>query len=185
MAVAHYQFEAIHPFTDGNGRTGRVLNSLYFISQELLTLPILYLSRYIIQHKADYYRLLRDVTRNAAWEDWILFILKGVQETSLWTVSKIAAIRTLQVQTADYVRKAAPKFYSHELVNLIFEMPYCRIQNVTARKIAERQTASRYLKGLVEIGVLTERAFGREKLFIHQRLMGLVIRDTNDWVPFP
>ena len=185
MAVAHYQFEAIHPFTDGNGRTGRVLNSLYFISQELLTLPILYLSRYIIQHKADYYRLLRDVTRNAAWEDWILFILKGVQETSLWTVSKIAAIRTLQVQTADYVRKAAPKLYSHELVNLIFEMPYCRIQNVTARKIAERQTASRYLKGLVEIGVLTERAFGREKLFIHPRLMGLVIRDTNDWVPFP
>lgn len=185
MAVAHYQFEAIHPFTDGNGRTGRVLNSLYFISQELLTLPILYLSRYIIQHKADYYRLLRDVTRNAAWEDWILFMLNGVRETSLWTVSKIAAIRTLQVQTADYVRKAAPKIYSHELVNLIFEMPYCRIQHLTAREIAGRQTASSYLKGLVKIGVLNERAFGREKLFIHPRLMGLVTRDSNVWAPFP
>ena len=112
-------------------------------------------------------------------------MLNGVRETSLWTVSKIAAIRTLQVQTADYVRKAAPKIYSHELVNLIFEMPYCRIQNVTAREIAGRQTASRYLKELVRISVLTERTFGREKLFIHPRLMGLVIRDANDWAPFP
>lgn len=185
MAVAHYQFEAIHPFTDGNGRTGRVLNSLYFISQDLLTLPILYLSRYIIQHKSDYYRLLLEVTQNAAWEDWLQFMLRGVEETSLWTVAKIAAIRTLQAQTVEYVRKAAPKIYSHELVNLIFEMPYCRIQNVTAREIAGRQTASMYLKELVKIDVLEERSFGREKLFIHPRLMKLLTRDSNHWKPFP
>ncbi len=88
MAVGHYQFEAIHPFTDGNGRTGRVLNSLFFISENLLSLPILYLSRYIIRHKADYYRLLRAVTSHESWEEWILFMLKGVEETSRWTVAK-------------------------------------------------------------------------------------------------
>jgi len=184
MAVAHYQFEAIHPFTDGNGRTGRVLNSLFFISQDLLTLPILYLSRHIIQHKSDYYRLLLEVTRNSAWEDWVLFMLKGVQETANWTVAKIAAIRKLQAETVDHVRKAAPKIYSHELVNLIFEMPYCRIQNVTEQEIAKRETASRYLKNLVNIGVLTERTFGREKLYIHPKLMALLTRDSNNWLPY-
>ena len=184
MAVAHYQFEAIHPFTDGNGRTGRVLNSLFFISQDLLTLPILYLSRYMIQHKSDYYRLLQDVTRNSNWEDWVLFMLKGVEETSNWTVTKIAAIRKLQVETVDHVRKSAPGIYSHELLNLIFEMPYCRIQNVIERDIAKRETASRYLKELVKIRVLTERAFGREKLFVHPKLMALLTRDSNDWLQY-
>ncbi|MEI8288820.1 MAG: Fic family protein [Verrucomicrobiota bacterium] len=182
MAVAHYQFEAIHPFTDGNGRTGRVLNSLFFISEGLLTLPILYLSRYIIQHKADYYRLLRKVTQTDEWEDWVLFMLKGVEETAHWTVAKISAIRKLQTLTAEHVRKTAPKIYSHELVNLIFELPYCRIKNLTARKIAGRQTASVYLKALVKIGVLEEKAVGREKLFIHPKLMRLLTREPNDFV---
>ncbi len=185
MAVAHYQFEAIHPFTDGNGRTGRVLNSLFFISEGLLTLPILYLSRLIIQNKSNYYRLLQDVTRSDTWEDWVLFILRGVQETAEWTVAKIAAIRELQDQTTEHVRQKAPKVYSYELVNLIFELPYCRIANVTDREIAARQTASTYLKKLVKIGVLTERQVGREKLFIHPRLMTLLTRDSNDWQPFP
>ena len=180
MAVAHYQFEAIHPFTDGNGRTGRVLNSLFFISQDLLTLPILYLSRYIIQHKTDYYRLLREVTREDAWEDWVMFMLKGVEETARWTVAKIAAIRKLQAHTVEHVRKTSPKIYSHELVNLIFELPYCRIQNLTSREIAGRQTASVYLKELVRIGVLEEKSVGREKLFIHPKLMLLLTRESND-----
>ncbi len=184
MAVAHYQFEAIHPFTDGNGRTGRILNSLYFLSQNLLTLPILYLSRYIIEHKADYYRLLLEVTRTGEWQGWLLFMLRGVEETALWTVGKIAAIRRLQTHTAEYVRIAKPKVYRHELVNVIFEKPYCRIQDVTERGIAGRQTASVYLKTMVEIGVLEERSVGREKLFIHPRLMGLLIRDSNDWEDF-
>lgn len=185
MAVAHYQFEAIHPFTDGNGRTGRVLNSLFLISEELLTLPILYLSRFIIQNKSEYYRLLLDVTQSGNWNDWLLFMLKGVEETAQWTVGKIAAIRELQAQTIEHVRQAAPKVYSHELVNLIFELPYCRIQNVTSRGIAARQTASSYLKQLVKVGVLSETQVGREKLFIHLRLMRLLVRDSNEWQPFP
>ena len=179
MAVGHYQFEAIHPFTDGNGRTGRVLNSLYLIQEELLTLPILYLSRHIIANKADYYRLLLDVTRHQAWEPWILYILKGVEDTAKWTTTKIAAIRTLQAATVEHVKKAAPKIYSHELVDLIFELPYCRIQNVVDRIFVSRQAASRYLKQLDKIGVLNETVSGREKFFIHPKLMKLLTRDSN------
>jgi len=184
MAVGHYQFEAIHPFTDGNGRTGRVLNSLFFISEGLLSLPILYLSRYIIQHKADYYRMLREVTQTDEWDAWVLFMLKGVEETADWTVGKIAAIRKLQAHTVEHVRKTAPKIYSHELVNLVFELPYCRIQNLTERGIAGRQTASVYLKKLVKLGVLEEKTVGREKLFIHPKLMRLLTRDANEFVAY-
>ncbi|MEO8203562.1 MAG: Fic family protein [Betaproteobacteria bacterium] len=184
MAVGHYQFEAIHPFTDGNGRTGRVLNSLYLIQEGLLTLPILYLSRYIIANKADYYRLLIGVTREQAWEEWVLYILKGVEETATWTTAKIAAIRALQAMTVEHVKSAAPKIYSHELVDLIFELPYCRIPNVVDRAIARRQAASRYLKQLSEIGVLEEVTVGREKLFIHPKLIQLLTRDSNRIAPY-
>lgn len=179
MAVGHYQFEAIHPFTDGNGRTGRVLNSLYLIQEELLTLPILYLSRYIIRNKADYYRRLLGVTREEAWEPWLIYLLQGVEETAHWTTAKISAIRSLTALTIAHVKHAAPKIYSRELVDLIFDLPYCRIQNVVDKGLAGRQAASRYLKQLVEIGVLREVAAGREKLFIHPKLLQLLTRDDN------
>ncbi len=184
MAVGHYQFEAIHPFTDGNGRTGRVLNSLFLIQENLLTLPILYLSRYIIQNKADYYHLLLQVTREQEWETWLLYILKGVEETANWTTAKIAAIRALSDQTTEYVRASLPKVYSHELVSLLFELPYCRISNLIEAGIAKRQTASLYLKQLAEIGVLSEANAGKEKLFIHPRLMQLLTRDNNQFTPY-
>jgi Fic family protein len=184
MAAAHYQFEAIHPFTDGNGRTGRVLNSLFLIQEKLLSLPILYLSRYIIAHKTDYYRLLREVTRSGAWTDWIVFILRGVEETAIWTTEKIAAIRALQEHTIEYVKKAAERIYSRELVELIFEKPYCRIQNLVEENIAARQTASLYLKELVGLKVLEEVMVGREKLFIHPKLMQLLTRDRNDFTRY-
>jgi Fic family protein len=184
MAVGHYQFEAIHPFTDGNGRTGRVLNSLFLIQESLLTLPILYLSRYIIQHKSDYYRLLLNVTREKAWEEWVLYILKGVEETAVWTTAKIAAIRSLSSHTIEYVRQKLPKIYSLELINVIFERPYCRIQNLVEAKIAERQAASRYLKQLAGIGVLEEQSMGREKLFLHPKFLRLLIRDSNNFVEY-
>ena len=174
MAIGHYQFEAIHPFSDGNGRTGRVLNSLFLIEENLLTLPILYLSRYIIRNKAEHYRLLQAVTRDQAWEPWLLYLIKGVEETAVWTTAKIAAIRELAQETAAQVRAELPKIYSHELVNLIFALPYCRIGNVVEAGIAKRQTASVYLKQLVEIGVLSEIESGKEKLFIHPRLMRLL-----------
>lgn len=184
MAVGHYQFEAIHPFTDGNGRTGRVINSLFLIEEDLLTLPILYLSRYFIRHKADYYRLLLEVTRSQAWEDWIVYVLKGVEDTALWTIAKIAAIRELQQATAAFVRDRLPKIYSHELVDLVFQQPYCRIANVVEAGIARRQTASVYLKQLADIGVLSEVDTGKEKLFIHPRLMTLLTQDRNDFAPY-
>ena len=179
MSVGHYQFEAIHPFTDGNGRTGRVLNGLFLIQESLLTLPILYLSRFIIQNKADYYRLLRKVTSHNAWEEWVLYMLRGVEETAYWTTAKIGAIRELTSLTAEHMKAKASKIYSLELVHLIFEMPYCRIQNLVEAKICERQAASRYLKQLVEIGVLEEQAAGREKVFLHPKLLTLLTRDGN------
>lgn len=184
MAVGHYQFEAIHPFTDGNGRTGRVLNSLFLIQTDLLSLPILYLSRYIIQNKSDYYRLLRGVTYKHQWEDWILYLLTAVEETANWTTSKIAAIRLLSTQTTDYIRAKLPKIYSYELVTLIFEQPYCRISNLIDAKIAGRQAASRYLQQLVNIGVLEEKPVGRDKLFVHPKLLQLLTRDSNKFVSY-
>jgi Fic family protein len=184
LAAAHYQFEAIHPFTDGNGRTGRVLNSLFLIQENLLTLPILYLSRHIIAHKSDYYRLLLGVTRDEAWEAWVVFILQGIGETARWTTTKIAAIRDLQEQCIVHVRKEIPKIYSRELVDAVFELPYCRIGNLTERGIAKRQTASVYLKELVRIGVLEERVAGKERLFINVRLMHLLTREANHFNPY-
>jgi Fic family protein len=185
MAVAHYQFEAIHPFTDGNGRTGRVLNSLFLVEQGLLPLPILYLSRYIIANKADYYRLLLAVTREGAWEPWLLYMLRAVEDTSIWTTAKIGAVRKLAGSTTEYVRAKLPKIYSRELVDIIFEQPYCRIANLVRSGIAGRQAASRYLKALVAIGVLSEQAFGREKLFVHPKLMKLLTHDSNAFEPYP
>lgn len=184
MAVSHYQFEAIHPFTDGNGRTGRVLNTLYLIEQELLTLPILYLSRYILQNRSDYYRLLTKVTSDGAWEEWILYMLGAVESTAIWTTQKISAVRELIELTGEHIREKLPKIYSHELVQVIFEQPYCRIANLVERDIAKRQTASVYLKQLSDIGVLNEIQAGKEKLFVHPKLIQLMTLDNNEITPY-
>jgi Fic family protein len=178
MAVGHYQFEAIHPFTDGNGRTGRILNLLFMVEQDLLELPVLYLSRAIIQRKADYYRLLLAVTKAQAWEPWILYMLRAVEETARWTTDRIRAIRQLMHETANYVRRDAYGAYSRELVELIFVQPYCRIKNVVEAGIAQRQTAAEYLRQLVSAGVLEEVKAGREKLFINPRLMRLLTSEA-------
>jgi Fic family protein len=171
MAVMHYQFEAIHPFTDGNGRTGRVLNLLFLVETGLLSTPVLYLSRYIIAHRADYYRLLLKVTTEAAWEEWILYMLQAVRQTANSTTAKISAIRDLLADTAETVRRDAPRIYSRELVEIIFVQPYCRIGDLVEAGIAQRQSASAYLKRLCEIGVLEERKTGREKLFTNPALL--------------
>lgn len=185
LAVGHYQFEAIHPFTDGNGRTGRVINSLFLIEQKLLNLPVLYLSRFILQHRSDYNHLLLNVTRALEWEPWIKFMLAAVEETAKWTTAKIAAIRELSEHTIGYVKKSLPKIYSYELVNIIFELPYCRIINLTEKGIAQRQTASQYLRQLAEIGVLIEYPSTKEKLFVHPKLMHLLTTDSNIFEPYP
>ncbi len=174
MAALHYQFEAIHPFTDGNGRTGRVLNLLFLVEAGLLDAPTLYLSRHIIRHKADYYRLLLAVTVGGAWEEWLLFMLDAVRETAIWTTEKVAAIRALLEETSERMRRDASKIYSRELAELIFAKPYCQIGDVVAAGVAKRQTASVYLKRLCEIGILAEQDHGREKLFVNGRLLSLL-----------
>jgi len=171
MAISHYQFECIHPFPDGNGRTGRILNILYLIESGLLSLPILYLSRSILARRNDYYTLLRGVTAEGNWEAWILFMLQAVENSSTWTVKKIAVVRALIESTTAYVRERLPKIYSWELVQALFSQPYCRIDNLVESGIAKRQTASTYLKQLVDIGVLEEVVSGREKLYINTRLL--------------
>jgi Fic family protein len=182
MAIQHYQFEAIHPFADGNGRTGRILNILFLVELGLLDLPILYLSRYIIQNKAAYYRLLQGVTRDRDWAAWILFILHGVEETCTWTTDKIKAIRELMEHTAEYTHSRLPKTYSWELVEVLFKQPYCRIANLVDADIAKRQTASVYLKQLCDIGILREIKSGRETLFVHPKYIELLTGEENVWV---
>jgi Fic family protein len=181
-AVQHYQFEAIHPFPDGNGRTGRILNILYLVQQGLLDTPILYLSRYIIRNKADYYRLLLEVTTKQSWGPWIVFMLDSIENTCGWTTEKIKAIRDLMRHTGDFIHRRLPKIYTWELVELLFKQPYCRIANVVDAGLAKRQTASVYLKSLAEIGVLRELNAGRESLFVHPKYIELLTGDENAWV---
>ncbi|MDE3210426.1 MAG: Fic family protein [Pseudomonadota bacterium] len=184
MAVAHYQFEAIHPFLDGNGRTGRVLNLLLLVEQGLLNQPVLYLSRYILRHRADYYRHLLAVTRDGAWEAWVAFMLAAVTDTAQWTTAKIQAIQQLHAQATTFVRTHAPKIYTRELVDMLFVQPYCRIQNLVESDIAKRQTASVYLKQLADAGMLREIRVGREKLFIHPNFVRLLTSDDHPVPPY-
>lgn len=184
MAVMHYQFEAIHPFPDGNGRTGRILNLLFLVEQELLDMPVLYLSRHIIQNKSAYYNGLRRVTENGDWEAWILYMLAAVKETAQWTTEKIKAIRLLLDNTARRLKEADSKVYSRELVELIFAQPYCRIKTLVESNIASRHTASNYLSRLVELGFLEQvPAKGSEKVFVNPRFLALLkAGDTTEMI---
>ncbi|MEO2039548.1 MAG: Fic family protein [Martelella sp.] len=174
LAVMHYQFEAIHPFIDGNGRTGRILNLLYLVDKGLLDIPVLYLSRYIIGHKRAYYDRLLAVTTDGAWEAWILYMLQAVRETADWSTARIRAIRDLLDETAARIRRDLPKIYSRELAEVIFVNPYCRISDLVQAGIAKRQAASVYLKALVEAGLLREVKAGRENLYINPALLALL-----------
>jgi Fic family protein len=181
MAASHYQFEAIHPFTDGNGRTGRVLNLLYLVERGLLNQPTLYLSGHINRTKRDYYRLLLDVTTVDRWEDWTLYMLEAIRETSTWTSHKVRATQVLLEHTVQHVQHQASNIYTRELVEQLFVQPYCRIANLVDSGIAKRQTASVYLKQLCDIGVLEEHKVGREKLFLHPKFLALLTRDNNEF----
>lgn len=174
MAILHYQFESIHPFYDGNGRTGRILNILYLIINRLIDIPILYLSSYIIEHKSEYYRLLNFTNKSEEWGDWILFMLQAVESTSQQTISKINAIRNLLADTLDEVQRNAPKIYKKELVELLFELPYSKIDFVVKRLSVERKAASRYLRELEDIGILESHKVGRETLYINKRLVEIL-----------
>jgi Fic family protein len=184
MAIMHYQFEAIHPFSDGNGRTGRILNLLLLIQEELLDIPVLYLSRFFINNKSQYYALLRKVTEDNNWQDWIIYVLEAVEETAAWTTNKIKTTQELLLHTCDYISQLLPRVYSRELVETIFEQPYCRISNIVEKGIAKRQTASSYLKKLVEINVLKEMDIGREKLYVNPKFFRLLTQDENSYEPY-
>lgn len=182
MAICHYQFEAIHPFSDGNGRTGRIICILQLLQHRLLNEPILYLSRYIIQHKMDYYRLLREITEFGHWEPWLLFMLEAIRATSESTLRHITAIRDMMSSYAEEVRAASPKVYSKELVELLFHRPYCKIQFLVDADIAQRQTASKYLQELADRGFLSPSTVGREKLYVNSRFMKLLSKPYVDQI---
>ena len=174
LAILHYQFESIHPFYDGNGRTGRILNILYLILNELIDVPILYLSSYIIANKPEYYRLLNQTNRTGKWEKWIMFMLKAVESTSKDTITRITNIKDLLDATIIKVQEKAPKIYRKELVELLFEQPYSKIEFVVKKLGVERKAASRYLKKLEYIGVIESQKVGRETLYINKELIEIL-----------
>ena len=174
LAILHYQFESIHPFYDGNGRTGRILNILFLIMNDLLDIPILYLSSYIISNKNEYYRLLNQLNKKGDWEPWIMFMLKAVEETSKSTMRQIMLIRNQLLITLERVKKSNPKIYSKELVELLFEQPYSKIEYVVDRLKVERKTASRYLHALEASGIVGSKKIGRETIFINHDLIEIL-----------
>lgn len=171
LALIHYQFEAIHPFADGNGRTGRIMNALYLVYNKLLDLPILYLSKYIIKRKAEYYRLLRGVTFRQDWNAWIIYMLDAIEKTSIDTKEKIHQIRDQFNKTLEIAKdKLPPHIYSKELIELLFEQPFCKVQFIVEKRIAKRQTAANYLNELEKIGILKKSKVGKENLFLNKKL---------------
>lgn len=176
MALVHYQFEAIHPFPDGNGRTGRILNILYLVDRGLLNLPIFYLSRHIIEHKAAYYEGLRRVTEEGAWSDWVLYMLDAVEQTSLRTRQQIIDILALMENVRERVQREAPGVYSRDLIEQIFRQPYCKIQFLEQAGMGTRQTCAKYLRELERLGVLRGQKVGREVYFINFALCELLTR---------
>ena len=174
MAIIHHQFESIHPFYDGNGRTGRILNILYLINNELLDSPILYLSRHIVQTKTEYYRLLQQVRDTGEWEEWIVYILRGIEQTSKKTLKTVEQIKELMMDFKHRLRSTLPKLYSQDLLNNLFFHPYTKIDYIIQALEVSRPTASKYLQQLVKHGFLREEKMGVSKFFVNYQLMDLL-----------
>lgn len=174
MAVMHFQFESIHPFSDGNGRVGRILNVLYLVLKGLLDIPVLYLSRYIIQNKGDYYRLLQQVRETDSWEEWVLFMLTGIEQTSRQTITLVQQIRDMMQDYKHRIRQECPKFYSQELLNNLFYHPYTKIEFLVNDLRISRQTAAKYLDELAQAGLLRKEKLGKTNYYINMALFGLL-----------
>ncbi|NLM47808.1 MAG: Fic family protein [Epulopiscium sp.] len=174
LAVIHYQFETIHPFYDGNGRTGRIINVLYLILKELLDSPILYLSKYIIRNKSAYYRLLQDVRTKGVFEEWILFILDGIEQTAEETLLLVKRINDVVEKTVEDIKNMLPKIYSRELVNLLFYEFFTKIVYIEKGLGITRKTASNYLSSLEDKGFLVSQKAGKERIFLNKRLFEIV-----------
>lgn len=185
MALAHYQFEAIHPFSDGNGRTGRIVNILLLIDRGLLSEPILYLSRYIIQNKSEYYRLLLAVTAESAWEDWVTFMLEGIRQTALSTIEKIDDIQALHREMQAELRAALPGGANADLLDVLFEQPFCRITTVMDRCSVSRPTATKWLKLLADAQILVPLKVGKSLIFVNRKFFSLLTRSERAPEPAP
>ena len=175
LALIHYQFEAIHPFTDGNGRTGRIINVLYLILKGHLELPVLYLSKYIIENKNEYYEKLRNVTEKNEWQYWIIFMLNAIDETAKYTSNRIVLIKKLMEDALKIAKEKLPtRVYSKELIDIIFEQPYCKTEFIVKAGIAKRQTAAEYLKELEKAGFVKSKKVGKEMLYINTVLFEIL-----------
>lgn len=175
MAVIHHQFESIHPFYDGNGRTGRIINILYLVKQGLLDTPVLYLSRYINQNKGEYYRLLQAVRDHKDWEQWVLYMLEGIEQTSRQTTNLILGIKELMQFQKNKMREELPKIYSHDLLNNLFRHPYTKIDFVMHELQVTRKTAMKYLDELVRIGLLSKHKKWKENFYMNDTLFNLLL----------
>lgn len=184
MAIIHYQFESIHPFADGNGRTGRILNILYLVKERLLQLPILYHSRYVLKHKNDYYKLLRAVTEKGEWEPWILYMLNAIEQTATYTQQKIDNILSHMQLTRSGLQQRLPDIYSKELLEILFSLPYCKRRFLEEGLNISLKTAGQYLNKLEAAGFLESKMVGREKLYVNREFMELLRTDTMDEEPF-
>lgn len=174
MAFIHYQFEAIHPFADGNGRTGRILNALYLVQQELLSQPVLYLSSYVVNYKAEYYELLRGVTEKNNWHDWTIFMLTAISATAQLTTKKIRTMLSLKDETERKMKPVLGPSFSYDLLQLMFTLPYLKIELLVKKEIAHRQTASTWLKKLTDVNILKPQKIGRTTYYINYKLMELL-----------
>jgi Fic family protein len=174
MAIIHHQFESIHPFYDGNGRTGRIINILYLVQKKLLHLPILYLSRYIIHHKNSYYRLLQEVREKNNWEEWIIFMLEGVQQTAKESVTLVLELKRLMQEYKQQIRSKFPKMYSQDLINNLFKYPYTKIEFIQHDLQVSRNTAIRYLEALIKEKLLVKHKLGKENYYLNERLFFLL-----------
>lgn len=174
MAVMHHQFESIHPFYDGNGRTGRILNLLHLVLHGLLDLPVLYLSHYIVRHKAEYYERLQGVRDSGGWEAWVLYMLKAVEETSRQAIAQVHGIRDLMQVTKHRLRSEHPKLYSQDLLNNLFRHPYTKIEFIERDLSVSRQTATKYLAALTDGGFVRKLKLGRTNFYINEALFKLL-----------
>ncbi len=178
MALIHYQFESIHPFYDGNGRTGRIINVLYLVKQGLLDSPVLYLSRYILRHKADYYRLLQAVRENDAWEEWVIYMLEAVAQTATSAIGTINAIQEAVLAYKHRIRERH-RFYSQDLINSLFAHPYTKIRFIEQDLKVSRLTATKYLEALTKDGFLEKHKAGRSNYYINLALTRILVSDSN------
>ena len=185
MAAGHYQFESIHPFPDGNGRTGRLLCVLFLVQEGLLQQPILYLSGEIVRDKGRYYQTLADARTSGNLEPLLLYFMGAVRRTADWTADRIGLVVRLMEDTKGAVKALGGRLYSRELMDILFMLPYCRIRNLVEAGVAKQQTAGRYLHALARAGILREISSGREKLYLNHRLMRVLCDGADSWEPFP